>query len=124
MDEDRSTTVEQLKLLIQKFCEAREWDKFHNAKDLAIGIVTEGSELLERFRFKSETEVDRLFNSPESKAEVAEEISDTLYFTLRLAQRYNIDVSSELRKKLKKNEVRYPVQKAKGSNKKYTEFDA
>jgi NTP pyrophosphatase (non-canonical NTP hydrolase) len=108
--------------MVREFSEERDWDQFHNPKDLAIGIVTEASELLEMFRFKTEVEVDALLNQQSSAKKVRDELADVLYFALRLAQKYDIDVSSSLEEKIKDNAKRYPVKKAKGSNKKYTEF--
>ncbi len=119
---DDKTNVAQLKEMVKAFCEERDWDQYHNAKDLAIGIITEASELLEHFRFKSETEVDDLFKEKQKKAEISEELADVFFFVLRLAEKYHIDLSDELQKKLEKNMVKYPIEKAKGSNKKYTEY--
>ena len=119
---DHETNIQELKEKIKKFCEDRDWDQFHNAKDLAIGIITESSELLEHFRFKSEKEIEEMFNSPEKRKNISEETADILYFLLRLAQKYNIDLTSEVFKKMEKNEKKYPIEKAKGSNKKYNEF--
>ncbi len=120
---DDKTTIRELKEKVKAFCEERDWDKFHNAKELAIGIVTEASELLEHFRFKSEEQVDELFENDLKRKELTEELADVLYFLLRLAQRYDIDLTTELEEKIKKNNKRYSVEKAKGSNKKYTELD-
>ena len=119
---DDKTNVAQLKQMVKAFCEERDWDQYHNAKDLAIGIITEASELLEHFRFKSETEVDDLFKEKQKKAEISEELADVFFFVLRLAEKYHIDLNDELQKKLEKNIVKYPIEKAKGSNKKYTEY--
>lgn len=124
MNNDSGTDVEQLKLMVKKFSDDRDWDRYHNAKDLAIGIVTESSELLQWLRFKSDKEVDSLLKSRKARRQVGEELADTLYFVLRLAQRYNFDLTTELRKKIRKNEMRYPVKTAKGSNKKYNELPA
>ena len=124
MSTDANTNVERLKRMVKKFSEDRDWDKYHNAKDLAIGVVTESSELLQRFRFKSNKEIDSLLKSPDARREIGGEIADTLYFLLRLAQCYGFDLSTELRKKIKKNEDRYPIKTAKGSNKKYDELPA
>ena len=118
---DSDTSVHELKEKVRKFCEDRDWDQYHNAKDLAIGVITEASELLEHFRFKSGKEVEEMLNSPK-REEIAEEMADVLYFLLRLAQRYDIDLVTELNKKMEKNEKRYPVEKARGKNKKYTEL--
>ena len=119
---DNKTNIKQLKEMVKAFCEERDWDQYHNAKDLAIGIITEASELLEHFRFKSGTEVDNLFKEKFKKDEISEELADVLFFILRFAEKYHIDLSDELKKKLDKNVQKYPVEKAKGSNKKYTEY--
>lgn len=119
---DNKTTIQELKNKIKEFCEKRDWDQFHNAKDLSIGIVTESAELLDIFRFKSGKEIKSMFNNKDKKNHISEEISDILYFIIRLAQMYNIDLSEELNKKMNKNEIRYPIQRAKGSNKKYNEL--
>ena len=119
---DSDTTIKDLKDKVQKFCEDRDWDRYHNAKDLAIGISTEASEILDLFRFKTEEQVDVMFQDAKAKGEISDEIADTLYFILRLAQKYNIDLSSALDDKIEKNGKKYPISKAKGSNKKYTEL--
>ena len=119
---DNKTTIGELKEEIRKFCELRDWDQYHNAKELAIGIVTEASELLEHFRFKSENQVDTMFQNNSKKHKLTEEMADVLYFLIRLAQRYNIDLTTELENKIKKNREKYPIEKVKGSNKKYSEY--
>ena len=120
---DHKTNISVLKEKIKKFCEDRDWDQYHSAKELAIGVITEASELLVHFRFKSEKEVEDLFKNKDKRQEITEEMADVLYFLVRLAQKYNIDLTAELNKKMEKNEKRYPVEKAKGLNKKYTEYE-
>ena len=120
--DDTNARVAELKQMVARFCEERDWDQFHNAKDLAIGIVTEASELLESFRFKSDGEVDLMFKDKLQSKSIRDELADIVYFTVRLAQRYAIDISSSLEEKIKESARKYPVEKAKGSNKKYTEF--
>ncbi len=117
---DQTTTVKALKENVRKFCEDRDWDQYHNPKDLAIGITTESAELLDLFRFKSREQSEKMLKNS-TRAKVEEELSDVLYFTLRLAQKYNIDLSDSLARKLKVNEKRYPIEKAEGSNRKYNE---
>ena len=119
---DSQTSLQQIKDVIRKYCEARDWDQYHNPKDLAIGIITESSELLEHFRFKSNSEMEQMFTNEEKRTQIGEEMADVLYFLLRLAQMYNVDLATEFSKKMAKNELKYPVEKAKGSNKKYNEF--
>lgn len=120
---DHKTSIHELKEKVRAFCEDRDWDQFHNAKELAIGIVTEASELLEHFRFKSEEQVNNMFKNESKKQELTEEMADVLYFLVRLAQRYDIDLTTELDSKIKKNNEKYPVDKVKGCNKKYSEYD-
>ncbi len=119
---DHKTNINELKEKVKTFCDERDWDQYHNAKDLTIGIITEVSELLEHFRFKSEKEVESMFHDLKKRKEITEEMADVFYFLLRLAQRYNIDLTTEFDNKMKKNEQKYPVETVKGLNKKYTEY--
>jgi len=96
---DEHMNVQSLKEIVRKFSQERDWDKFHNPKDLAIGVVTEGSELLELFRFKGEEEIDQLMKQEEFRKKVGEEISDVLYFLLRFADLYGFDISMEFLEK-------------------------
>ncbi len=118
---DNSTTVKELKDKVQKFCEGRDWDQFHTPKDLAIGVSTEASELLDIFRFKRDADIKEIMSDPSKRQKVGNELADILYFLLRFAQMNNFDLSEELDRKLEKNNTNYPVEKVKGSNKKYNE---
>mgnify|MGYP001080950569 FL=1 len=118
---DNKTTVEDLKNLVKTFCEQRDWDQFHNPKELAIGISTEANELLQIFRFKNEEQMKELMSS-NKKNEVQEELADVVYFALRFAQMNDIDLSLAIIDKIEKNNAKYPVDKAKGCNKKYNEY--
>jgi len=120
---DSETTLQDLKNEVKKFCEERDWDKYHNPKDLSIGIITEASELLEHFRFKSEDEAKAFLDDEIKKEAISDELADILFFVLRLAQKYDIDLAISVSRKLEKNKKKYPIEKSKGSNKKYTEFD-
>ena len=119
---DKVTTIDELKYKVKKFCEDRDWDQFHNPKDLAIGMSTESNELLDLFRFKSEDEVKEMIKDTDKRKAIGEELADTFYFVIRFAQMNNFDLSDELENKIKKNEEKYPIYKAKGSNKKYNEL--
>jgi len=122
MTKDNERKIHELKDKIKEFCDARDWDQFHNAKDLAIALSIEASELLEIFRWKNSQEVEELFKDEKKKEDIEDEMADILYFLVRMAQRYDIDLSEALDKKMEKNNNKYPVDKAKGSSKKYTEF--
>ena len=103
---DKDVSVEDLKSWVKRFCDERGWDDPHTAKDLAIGAVTEASELLEIFRFvPKEKEGEVLLKSREH---IADELADSLYFLLRFAQMYDFDLATALQRKLEKNVARYP----------------
>ena len=119
---DDETPLSSLKARARAFCEERDWDRFHGARDLAIGIVTEAAELLELFRFRSDREIDALLADPEQRRRVEHEAADVLFFLVRFAQRYGIDLAAAFEAKLALNAERYPVEKARGSNRKYTEL--
>ena len=119
---DSDTTIAQLKEIVKKHCEERDWDQYHSPKELAIGASVEASELLEHFIYKSDKEMKEMFADPKKRGEVSEEMSDTLYYILRLAQMNDIDLSTAFNAKMEQNRKKYPVDKAKGSNKKYNEL--
>jgi NTP pyrophosphatase (non-canonical NTP hydrolase) len=119
---DITATVDELKTVVRMFCEDRDWDRFHNPKDLVIGISTEASELLEIFRFKDEAECREILEDGKGREAVCDELADVLYFVIRFAQTNEIDLSSALESKVCKNGNKYPADKFKGSNKKYDEL--
>ena len=111
-----------LKEIADKFSTKRDWVKFHNPKDLSIGIVTEGSELLAIFRFKTDKEVKQILGNQMMLNQIKHELADVLFFVLRFSQMTGTDLTEAFLEKMKLNEVRYPIDKSKGSNKKYTEL--
>ena len=119
---DKTVPIQELKDMIQKFCEARDWDQFHNPKDLAIGISTEANELLDIFRFKSEEEMKDLLKDEKKHEHIEDELADTFFFILRFAQMNDIDLTDIFKRKLEKNDRKYPVEKIRGKNLKYTEI--
>jgi NTP pyrophosphatase (non-canonical NTP hydrolase) len=100
---DSHTTLADLKHLVKTFCQKRDWDQFHGAKDLAIGVITEAAELLEHFRFKNEKEIAEMLKNKVKKEEIEDELADVLFFIIRFAQRYDIDLSKAAKRKLKKS---------------------
>jgi NTP pyrophosphatase (non-canonical NTP hydrolase) len=119
---DKDISIADLKKRVQQFCEDRDWDQFHGAKDLAIGVITEAAELLEHFRFLSDEQIRQLLSSPIKRKEIEAELADILFFVLRFAQRFDIDLYRALQAKLKKNALKYPIKKARGRNLKYTDL--
>jgi NTP pyrophosphatase (non-canonical NTP hydrolase) len=116
MPTDHDTVIADLKAEVQAFCEARDWDQFHGARDLAIGIATEAAELLALFRFSTEEDVEEELD--QGRAEIQDELADILIFVLRFGQRFDFDFARAVRAKLAANERRYPVEVARGSNQK------
>lgn len=119
---DQTGNIDSLKAKVRNFIAARDWDQFHPPKDLAIGLITEASELLEHFRFRDEAEVERLLASPEFRRAVQYELADCLYFVLAISNKLDIDLTQALTAKMEISEKRYPVEKAKGRNDKYTTY--
>lgn len=115
-------TIDELISKVREFCEARDWDQFHGPKDLAIGVITEASELLEHFRFQSDEQANALLQDPKQREEIEDELADVLFFLLRFSQRFDVDLSAALQRKIEKSELKYPVEKAKGKNTKYTKL--
>ena len=118
---DSSMNIDELKEIVQKFCEDRQWTKFHNPKELAIGISTEAGELLQIFRFKNEIQMQGILKDQKKKKDISEELADVLYYVLLFSKYTGIDLTKALKNKMKLNEERYPVQKSFGNNKKYNE---
>jgi NTP pyrophosphatase (non-canonical NTP hydrolase) len=114
--------IQALQQKVVNFRNARNWKQFHNPKDLAISLVLEASELLEHFQWKDIAEAER--HVATKKEDVAEELADVFYCVLLLANDLGIDLPEAFESKLAKNELNYPVAKATGNHKKYTELEA
>jgi NTP pyrophosphatase (non-canonical NTP hydrolase) len=107
--------------LIRDFAEARDWDQFHSPKNLTMALSAEVSEIIEHFQWLTEEQSENL---PQNKLkEVETELADTLIYLIRLADKLDIDLWDATLNKIKINEQKYPVVKAKGNAKKYTEFE-
>lgn len=119
---DKDSTILECMMLVKDFCDERDWAQFHTPKDLAIGISTEAGELLEHFRFKSRAQCQELLKDPEHREEIEEELADVFYFVLRFAEQNGIDLGAALARKVALDGEKYPIERAKGSNKKYSEF--
>lgn len=112
-------SLSDLQKQIRKFCDDRDWDQFHNPKDLAISLALEAAEVMEHFQWKNAKEMEAHIKS--QKQAVGEELADVFYWVLLLANKMDIDLVEAFEKKMIKNEAKYPVEKAKGNHKKYTE---
>ena len=99
---------------LKKFRDERDWEQFHNPKDLALAINIEAAELLELYLWKNAEDAN--------KEKVKQELADVLSFALLLADKYDLDVKQIILDKIKLNGEKYPVDKAKGTAKKYNEL--
>ena len=102
---------------LTKFRDARHWEQCHNSKDLALAISIEAAELNELFLWKT-TEESELVD----KNKLKEELADVLAFSLLLVEKHGFDVKEIVLEKIRKNNEKYPVEKSKGSAKKYNEL--
>ncbi len=105
---------------IRDFCAERDWDQFHNPKDMALSLTLEAAEVLEHFQWKSEAEVDNYV--AKHKDDIAEELADTYYWVLRMCDRFGVDLPKAFQAKMRKNAVKYPAEKAKGKHAKYSQL--
>ena len=105
---------EEIIAALKQFRNDRDWEQFHNPKDLAIAISIEANELMELFLWKNAEDAD--------KEKVKEELADVFAFAFLLADKYEFDVKEIVLDKIKKNGEKYPVDKSKGSAKKYNEL--
>ena len=105
---DSATTITQLRDLVQQFVDERDWNSFHNPKNLAMSLAIETAELMEHFQWLTLEEAANLAKDPACKHEVAEELSDCLAYILSLANAMDIEVGDALRAKMIRNAEKYP----------------
>ena len=106
--------IEEILVKLRQFNQERDWDQFHNGKDLALAISIEANELLECFLWKK---------SEDAKIEkIREELADVLNYAFQMADKYNLDIKEIMLEKLNANALKYPAAKAKGRADKYNEL--
>lgn len=106
--------LEELRQTIVKFTQERDWDQFHNGKDLALALSIEAAELNEAFLWKDVSEVN--------VEKVKEELADVFNYAILIADKYDLDIKQIVLDKIRRNAEKYPVEKAYGSAKKYNEL--
>jgi NTP pyrophosphatase (non-canonical NTP hydrolase) len=123
MKSDRTVSIDALKSVLKHFRDKRNWIKFHDPKNLAEAITIEASELLELFLWKSPIEIERTMKVDKAfRKEVENELADVFCFSFNLANALDLDVSTIVQRKVRKNGKRYPIRKARGTATKYTEL--
>ena len=115
--EDR---IENIQKKIIDFRNKRDWEQFHNPKDVALSLVLEAAEVMEHFQWKNNAEIKEYIQI--NKHEISEELADVFYWILLLSYDLKIDIIEALEKKLIKNELKYPVEKSRGRHVKYNKL--
>lgn len=113
-------SLKNLRNKINQFVAERDWAKFHTPKNLAMAMIVEAAELVEQFQWDTPLESQHL--TPEKREAVSHELADTFVYLLRIAEVLEIDLIEATYAKIKLNALKYPIEKAKGSNAKYTEY--
>ena len=112
--------LDELRNQLRTFAAERDWDQFHSPKNLASALAVEAAELLENFQWLTEAESQQL--PPEALAAVRAEVADVLLYLIRISDKLGIDLLAAANAKIILNAAKYPVDKARGSSKKYTEL--
>jgi NTP pyrophosphatase (non-canonical NTP hydrolase) len=113
-------SLDSLREKINQFVTERDWAQFHTPKNLAMAMIVEAAELVEQFQWDTPQESQNL--SAEKREAVAHELADTFVYLLRIAEVLEIDLIDATNKKIALNALKYPVDKARGRNAKYTEY--
>lgn len=111
---DSDTTLRDLREIVRRFVDERDWNPFHDPKNLSMAIATEAAELMEHFRWLTGAQARDLRNSPDDYQKVREEIADVFCFTLSFANAMEIDLATALREKMVKNAEKYPADRFRG----------
>jgi NTP pyrophosphatase (non-canonical NTP hydrolase) len=115
-----SEDLATLRDALRQFAAERDWDQFHSPKNLAAALSVEAAELLEQFQWLSEEQSRAL--DPARLEAVRQELADVLLYVVRLADKLDVDLIAAARAKLELNALKYPVDKARGNNRKYTDL--
>ena len=111
---DQETTIAELRDLVHEFVDARDWHQFHSPKNLSMALAIEAAELMEHFQWIT-TDASRVVDDKQGKlAAIGEELADVMCYAMALANELDIDISSAMRDKMKKNESKYPADEYRG----------
>jgi NTP pyrophosphatase (non-canonical NTP hydrolase) len=114
MNTDSTTTVAELKRLVNDFVDQRDWHRFHAPKNLAMSLAIEAAELMEHFQWISTEQSRRIAQDADRLAAVGEELADVLCYALAMANEMGLDLSTAIRGKIVKNERKYPAEQYRG----------
>ncbi len=112
---------DRIRKRVRQFVVEREWDQFHSPKNLSMALIVEAAEMVEHFQWLTEEQSCEL--SPDKLAEVELELADIQIYLISLAEKLKLDIGAAVDKKLALNAQKYPVEKARGNSKKYSEYE-
>lgn len=121
MTGDAPDRLDALRERLRDFVRERDWEQFHSPKNLAMAMIVEAAELVEHFQWLTEEQSRTI--APEKHEQVAQEIADTFVYLLRMADVLGIDLIDAAHAKIDLNAMKYPAEKVRGSNAKYTEYE-
>ena len=119
---DNKTSISKLRQLAQDFVDERDWNKYHNPKDLAISIAIEAAELMELFQWMGQIEMEKMAKDDDNLLRIREELADVMILCLNMGNTLGIDLSQAIVEKIEKNKAKYPAELVKGNYRKYTQL--
>jgi NTP pyrophosphatase (non-canonical NTP hydrolase) len=111
---DKETSMDALKNFVENFVKERDWSQFHSPKNISMALAIEASELMDIFKWDKEEDSKVKMSEGISRKEAIDELADIIIYAIAFANRNNIDISSAIEQKMKKNEKKYPVDQYKG----------
>ena len=119
---DNKTSISKLRQLAQDFVDERDWNKYHNPKDLAISIAIEAAELMELFQWMGQIEMEKMAEDDDNLLRIREELAEVVILCLNMCNTLGIDLSQAIVEKIEKNKAKYPAELVKGNYRKYTQL--
>ncbi len=114
MNNDSDTTVAALRQIVARFVDERDWQQFHDPKNLAMSIAIEAAELMEHFQWLRSDQMREITGDPDAMSRVREELADVLAFAVAFANTLDIDITQAMTDKFRKNAQKYPADKFRG----------
>ena len=111
---DKSTTITELKKIVEDFVKERDWSQFHNPKNLSMALAIEASELMDIFKWNTNQECESMMSEKNTRQDATDALADIMIYALAFSNRNNINISSAIEKKMIKNRKKYPTEKFKG----------
>lgn len=119
---DNKTSISELRQLAQDFVDERDWNIYHNPKDLAVSIAIEAAELMELFQWAGQGEVEKMSNDRDKLLRIREELADVMILCLNMGNTLGIELSQAIVEKIEKNKAKYPAELVRGNYRKYTQL--